>query len=297
MAGALLLASPAAAQRASGPTPYLATASRTIAEPRPVAAVTAQQSIGTSIELGRVLGANGGGGGALGAILVMSMDRTAERLTDSATARAEALAAPLRESLAGFDVDALALDATRSATSGPAWFNAGETELRANTAPNTPSVRRLFAERHSQASELAFVTWRYQMSPDFSQVQVIALVELIDGTRLTPRYRQQLISIVRLDRPSYVPAENVARWSANDGQPVRQALSKAFARAGEAIPRILELDEPGFTHATDRRRTDRVVAVGYHGPVLFQDAAGPVFWASDGDQNLAAFIAVQTAAN
>ena len=297
LAGAMLLASPGSAQRTAEPATFVAAAARTVAEPRPVAAVIAQPTIGTSIELGRIMGANGGGGGALGAILVMAMDRTPQRLAAGATARAEAQVAPIRAALSGFDTNALAVDATRSAVSGLGWFNAGPTELRTSlvAAEGAPWIRRAVAEAHPAANQFGVVEWRYQMSPDFSQVQVIAIVELTDRARMSSVYRQQLISIVRLDTPSYVAEQNVARWSANGGQPIRRALDRAFARAGQAIALILDLDQPGYRHATDRRRADRVVAVGYHGPVLLQDAAGPIIWATDSDQNLAAFVAVQTA--
>jgi hypothetical protein len=296
----LTLAPPAIAQRNAGasPSPFVTAEMRAANEARPVAALTGQTELATSIELGRVLGPAGGNGGVLGVLIILAMDRTTERLTAAANARADGQIAPLRAALSGFDANALALEATRAGFAGQPWFNAGPAELRVSDpqAEDAPPPQRLFALDHPQASQLGLVSWRYQMSPDFSQVQVIASVEIVDGARQTPRYRQQLISIVKLDRPSFVPEENVARWSANGGAPARRALEMAFARASQTIPRILELDQASYRHATDRRRTDRVIAVGYHGPVLFQDAAGPVFWARDGDQGLAAFVAVQTVA-
>lgn len=292
----LTLAAPTAAQRNAAPSPYVTTELRAASDARPVAALLSQNEIASSIELGRILGPNTGNGGILGAIIIVAMDRTTERLTAAANARAEGHIAPLRAALAGFDSNALAQQATRTALSGLPGFNADATELRVSASQdeNAPPPQRQFALDHPQASQLGLVSWRYQMSPDFSQVQVIASVEIVDRARLAPRYRQQLISIVKLDRPSFVPEENVARWSANGGAAARRALQMAFARASQTIPRILELDQATYRHATDRRRTDRVIAVGYHGPVLFQDEAGPVFWARDGDQGLAAFVAVQT---
>lgn len=292
----LAFAAPANAQRNPAPSPYVSAELRAASDVRPVAALLSQNELASSIELGRILGPNTGNGGLLGAIIIVAMDRTTERLTAAANARAEAHIAPLRTALTGFDGNALAQQATSTALSGLSWFNAGATELRVNASQdeNAPPPQRLFALDHPQANQLGLISWRYQMSPDFSQVQVIASIEIVDRARLVPRYRQQLISIVKLDRPSFVPEENVARWSANGGAPARRALEMAFARAGQTIPRIMDLDQAAYRHATDRRRTDRVIAVGYHGPVLFQDEAGPVFWARDGDQGLAAFVAVQT---
>lgn len=296
----LTLAPPATAQRraAPGPSPFVTAEIRAVNDARPVAALTSQTELATSIELGRVLGPAGGNGGVLGVLIILAMDRTTERLTAAANARADGQIAPLRAALDGFDANALALQATNAGLAGQSWFNAGPAELRVSDpqAVDAPPPQRLFALDHPQASQLGSVSWRYQMSPDFTQVQVIASVEIIDRARLVPRYRQQLISIVKLDRPSFVPEENVARWSANGGAPARRAIEMAFARAGQTIPRIMELDQAAYRHATDRRRSDRVIAVGYHGPVLYQDEAGPVFWARDGDQGLAAFIAVQTVA-
>lgn len=297
-AAMLSLAPPAVAQRTAGPSPFVTNDIRANTVVRPVTALVAQTELGTSIELGRILGPNGGSGGLLGALIILAMDRTTQRLTDNATVRAENQIAPLRQAIADFDAHAMAVETTRSAFGGQAWFNPGPTELAISDpkADDAPLLQRSLALAHPQADQLGLINWRYQMSPDFSQVQVIASIEMIDRARLTTLYRQQLISIVKLDRPSFVPEENVARWSANGGEPARRALQMAFARAGQAIPRIMELDHNSYQHATDRRRTDRVIAVGYHGPVLFHDEAGPVFWARDGDQGLAAFVAVQTAA-
>jgi len=63
----------------------------------------------------------------------------------------------------------------------------------------------------------------------------------------------------------------------------------------EVLGHVLALDEAGWAEASDRKR-ESVTSGGYHGPVLFRDETGPVFWAKDGDQRLEAFVATQVAA-
>ena len=109
-------------------------------------------------------------------------------------------------------------------------------------------------------------------------------------------YAQQLVSIVKLRRPTFVEEDNVAIWAANDAALARTALTLAFARAGEVIPMLLALDAKGYDAATDKNAPS-VTSAGYHGPVLLRDAKGPVFYAKDGDQRFAAFVATQTIRN
>lgn len=307
------------------PDDYVPVEAREIEPARPVAVLVPQSRIASSIELGRIMFPSWGGG-MFGAIFVDGQNSIPERLAANALARAEVQIAPLVEVLDGFDIATIANDAALAAIEAAPWFGAGSTEVlaaegdadggevnvsttynvglfgyvgnqttsSANWAADVSAAQDRFRAAYPDAPELAQVLWRYQMSPDFSQVQVIADISLA-RQGAAAFYNQQLISIVRLHRPSYAEEENVARWTANDGEVVRAALASAFARAGEVMPHLLALDEGGFDEATDRRR-ESVTSAGYHGPVLLRDETGPVFFARDADQRLAAFVTVQLAA-
>lgn len=288
-----MVTSSAHAQRTREPLAYLPDSARVVAAPRPTGIILAQEQIGAGIELGRVLGNNASGGGMLGALIIASMDRTVDRLRANANARGDVLVAPIRTVLPDGDAERYARDATLAAVSQNPWLNAAPAQVLASTADNAQQVAADF-NRANAAAQPILVEWRYQISPDASQVQVFAALNVAGNGRNAVHYRQQVVSIVKLENPSFVPEENVARWVANSGAPVRRALEMAFSRAGESLARVVNLDREAYLRATDRRRPDQVVAVGYRGPILFQDAHGPVFWAQDSDQNFAAFVAVQS---
>lgn len=324
-AGALLAVQ--AAPLRADPLPYLPLDAREAASPRPVGALVPQHRIASSIELGRIAFPSGGGG-ILGTIIIAGENDIPEMLADRAVSRAEAWIAPLVAALGEFDVPTLAGNATMAALGGAGWLGASPPEVLSignvpadaairpvlvtrtyniglwgpapNTTPATETwagdvgaMQRRLDDAHADAGERAQVQWRYQMSPNFGQVQVIADVSIRRRGAIGPFYNQQVISVVRLDRPAFVEEDNVARWTANDAALARTALTMAFARAGEVLPCVLALDEAGWRTATDDTR-ESATAAGYHGPVLLRDETGPVFWAEDGDQRLAAFVTVQT---
>ncbi len=309
---------------------YIAAEDRVVEPARPIAVIIAQDELATSIELGRIIPVEGGLIGAL-------IDKLPEKLAQSAAAKAYTIAAPLRQAMAGFDAGPLALAATEQALSQTAWFAAPAPEVltgasMAKTAAD-PDIEggdttvsmtysmgafaseandtlgaihwkkerdRLesgFASAHSDAREVAVISWRYQMSADFTNLRVIADVATRRPQDPSRLYEQQVISVVKLRRPTFVAEENVAIWAANDGALARKALEMAFARAGEVLPAILALDAQGYANATDKKKSTPVTSAGFHGPELMRDAKGPVFYAKDGDQRLRAFVAVQTLAN
>ncbi|MXO72727.1 hypothetical protein [Alteraurantiacibacter buctensis] len=326
-AGALLALSATPAQ--ADPARTVAESARQVEPARPVGALVPQTRIASSIELGRIMFPSGGGG-ALGAIIIAGNNDIPQRLADAALERAETRIAPLRTALAGFDATPLAGDATLAAVQATGWLGASPPDLltvsadesadgtahpvlvsrtysiglwgpspNMNTAAETwagdvGAMQRRFDEAHADAAERAQVQWRYQMSPDFSQVQVYADVSLRRQGVIEPYFAQQVISVVRLDRASYIEEDNVTRWAANDAALARRALAMAFARAGEVLPHVLALDQANFTALTEEEGRQTATAAGYHGPLLVRDTTGPVFWAEDGDQRLAAFVATQT---
>lgn len=310
-------------------SPYVAPEARVVEPARPVAVIIPQERIATTVELGRIMPSTGGLIGAL-------LDDRPERLAQNAAAKAEVQAAPLVAALDGFDAAALATEATAKVLAEADWLGAGPPDVLlgesiATTqvegedaggdstvsmtynigsfheeANDTAGAKRWgevrddlvagFASTHPDAAELASITWRYRMSADFTNVQVIADVALREAGSSREHYAQQLISIVKLRRPTFVEEDNVAIWAANDGALAREALTLAFARAGEVLPAVLALDADGYETATDRKR-ESATSAGFHGPILLRDDTGPVFWAKDGDQRLDAFVTVQTIRN
>lgn len=282
VAGALLAgwAGPALAD----PLPYLAQSERAAEPQRPVGALVPQERLASSIELGRIAFPSGGGG-ALGAIIISGNNDIPQRLADAALERAEARITPLRAALGGFDATPLAGDATLAAVQATGWLGAAPPDLLTvgadqnaegtaqpvlvtrtysiglwGPAPNlnvaaetwagdVSAMQRRFDDAHTDAAERVQVQWRDQMSPDFSAVQVYADVSIRRRGAIAPYYAQQLISVVRLNRPALIEEDNVTRWAANDGALARRALQMAFARAGEVLPQVLALDQAGFTAA------------------------------------------------
>ena len=284
---ALFLAlAPLTSLSAAGGRDIMSAQERVIEGVRPVAVSVPQDHIATSVEIGRVM-LDSYGGGAIGTLITMAMDKKHQTMTENASTRADDIAAPLVAALAGFDMNALSLSATQAAFDAPEWFAAGPVELVSDAeGENTADFA---AANPSQ--QLALVTYRYQLSPDFTQIQVIADIELARSDDLSPIFRQQIASIVRLDRPSYVFEENVERWSADDARIARGALAAAYERLELVIPLVLELDEDGYDNATDRSR-ESALAGPFHGPLLLRDERGPVIWDKD-----IGFVAVQVAAN
>jgi len=309
---------------------YIAVEDRVVEPARPIAVIIPQEELATSLELGRIAPIEGGLIGAL-------IDKRPEKLAQGAAAKAYGFAAPLNQAIADFDARPLALAATQQALSQAEWFavstpdvlsgasmaktagtpdaNGGDTTVNMTystgafgSEPNETVGARTwkrerdrlesgYAAAHPEATEIAVVTWRYQLSPDFTNIRVIADVATRRPQDPSRLYEQQVLSIVKLRRPSFVEEENVAKWAANDGALARKALEMAFARVGEVLPAILALDEQGYDGATDKKKGPAVTAAGFQGPELMRDAKGPVFYSRDGDQRLRAFVTVQTLAN
>lgn len=218
------------AVRAADVPHVLADRDRTVPGGRAVQVILPQSRIETTFDVGRVA-SSANGGGLLGAILIPTIDDKREVLSQSARGRAEAAISPLRQALQGFDVEALALAATKAALAKPAWFQPASFAVTSDPAIQT---RPEFIAA-LKAPQFALVNYRYEMSPDFTQIRVIAGIELgrADATKrgapaLAPFYRQQVVNIVELRQPSYEPADNVTRWSAGDGKLARAALTNAF---------------------------------------------------------------------
>jgi hypothetical protein len=328
---ALALVAAACAQPALAQTErYVPPAQRTAEPARPLAVVIAQEELATSIQLGRIVPNEGG---LIGAVT----NRRPEILAQNAAAKAHGFAAPLLKAMAGFEARDLALAATERVLAQTPWlgstppqvyvgksmavtgqnpmasrgdstvsmtFEIGAFASEANDTVGALSwnrergrLEKEFAAAQPGAKDLAIISWRYQVSPDFTNVQVIADVSIRSPGAPQRSYEQQFISLVKLRRPSFVEEENVAIWAANDGAVAREALRMAFARVGETLPAVLALDKLGYANAIDPKRNPRATGGNFSGPQLLRDDKGPVFFAKDSDQRLAAFVAVQTIDN
>lgn len=280
---ALLVLAPLAPLHAD-PAPALEEDERRLASLRPVAVTVWQDGFGFSVDIGRVA-ADYGGGGLLGALIIAGQDNKDEILEANAANRAHSTIAPLREALMDFDVETLALDTTERALGATDWFAPSVIAV----IPEQGGITHgdFFAEHPSE--QVGLVDYIYQLSPDFTQVQVIAEISVQAPDDEKPQFAQQIVSVVRLNKRSYEEHRNVARWAANDGALARDALVAAFARLETAIPAVLALTPDQFDDATDKKRESQFAA-GFHGPLLMRDETGPVIWSKG-----TGFIAVQSA--
>src|SRR5205085_5644273 len=112
----------------------------------------------------------------------------------------------------------------------------------------------------ANAPQSATVIYRYETSPDFTQIRVLADIRLnalrsSSGTSQPAlMYRQTISSIVVLRQPSFEPSENVEKWSAEDGKLAKAALISAFARVEELIPFALGLKSADVKEITAKGR-------------------------------------------
>ncbi|WP_156495461.1 hypothetical protein [Croceicoccus estronivorus] len=250
---------------------------RRLSTSRPVAVMVPQEKLGISVDIGAILPGSWSGG-LFGEPFIASIDRDRRRImTANASERAEAAIAPLTHVLEGFDVPSLALETTRSAISATDWFNPSAIERVPGGVFATVGE---LAEAHS-SDQIGLITYRYQMSQDFTQIQVIADITLAETEGLKSLFSQRVMSVVRLKKCSYEAGENVARWAMNDGQNAKSALIAAFARIQTVMPAVLALTPAQYTTATDKKKNEVAFAAGFQGPVLMRDALGPVIWSKD----------------
>lgn len=279
LAAALLPAPALAAPKASDAPLTLAEQYRRVDGGRAVQVGLAQTQIETSIDIGRVAASTGGD--LIGALIISGMDDKRARLADSATERANAAAAPLRDTLRGFDVDALALATTQAALQ-PQTISA--------TKDVSPASRSAFAFA-ATTPQVAFVTWRYALSPDFTQIRVIAEIAIENKAPAKRRstvspllYRQTLSSIVQLGKRSYDHRENVARWNADGGKLAKAALTAGFGEIERLIPYALGLTAADIKAFTAKDR-EKGFGAGFYAPLVRRDADDPanlLLWAKDG---------------
>jgi hypothetical protein len=166
------------------------------------------------------------------------------------------------------------------------WFKASAVAII--PSPDAPTQEALFAANPSE--QVGIISYRYQMSPDFTQLRVIADISVARSKGLSPIYRQQIVSLVELKNRSYDHGQNVSRWSSNDAAVAKQAIAAAFARLEVVIPTVLDLNPARFKAVTDKTKVAPAYAAGFYGPQLLRDEIGVVFWSKGNG-----FVAAQAA--
>lgn len=269
--GCLLAASPACAANKEPERPaFLIERDKPTASGRAVLVEVPQPEVGIEVEVGRVISDSVYGGGILGAIILSSSDRKRESLTKLEEEKAQAQVATLRKTLTDFDFQGAALASTKTALSRLDWFSAREAK---QTKISSEGERLAFVQAE-EAEQLATLTYRYSLSPDFTQIRVIAEVALwrhkLPRSKqapnvLMPIYFQRIMSIIELRTRSYDHAENVAAWSARDGQIAEAALAAAMGRLEQLIPFALELKQADIARFQNPK-ADKLFAAGFYGP-------------------------------
>ncbi|WP_447761909.1 hypothetical protein [Sphingopyxis panaciterrae] len=273
----LLAAFPAyAAPRPADVSATIAERDRADTAPRAVLLLLAQEDIETSFDVGRV--ANDYSGGILDGLIIRSMDKKKEVMSANLREKAFITVRPLHIALASFDVDALAFATTQAALTTPGWLNPLPFTV---TRDASPAVHSAFVAG-AGTPQLALVAYRYDLSPDFTQIRVTADIALARRpaakggkpvTVATDYYRQRITGIVQLAKRSYEPRDNVASWAADDGKRARAALTAAFAETGRLIPYALGLAPAEIANFTARNR-EKAFAAGLYGPLIERAADG-----------------------
>lgn len=224
----------------AGDNNVMADAARAVDSGRSLEVVLAQAEIKSNINESNITMATGGG------LLPALIDA---KINSDRAKKAEREILPVREALTGFDVDALATDATQKATDKLDWFQA-----RPAVLSRDPSVAGESAALDaSPTSQMAFFEYAYDLSPDFGTLRVSLKLRLVNkatsqGGRPQDRFKgrnlvftQKFTSVVPLPGASKDAMENAGRWSADNGKLARAALTQAFDKFTVLVPRALTM--------------------------------------------------------
>lgn len=225
---------------AAGP-PNVVTEEARNAPARAVQVLVAQSEIKSNINPSNIAVATGGG--LLGGALAASQNA-------SRTKKAEALIEPVREALSDFDADRLAQDTTAAALAQVPWLQGAAVSFSKDSSP----VGKSSALDSLGASQIVFIEYTYDFSPDFADLRVVSKVEFANKAmpaaatkpearvnRKNLAYAQQVTTIVSLPAPVDEKAGNAAQWGADGGRRAREALTLAFAEQAKLLPRTLAL--------------------------------------------------------
>lgn len=261
---ALTLAAPAHAR----PPTVMSQADRAAATRRP-AAVSVSSQIGTSVDVGRVMSDTAYGGGLIGAIMLSSMDDKRETMTANASAAAQATIAPLLAAMKDQDFTGLALQTSRNALARVDGFDPAAISLV--PGPDASTTQALVAAFPS--GQVGLLSFRTQMSPDFTHLQLVADIAIARTSGMVPVYAQRVVSVVELKQRSYDHKENVARWSHDDARLAREAITAAYHRLEKIIPVVFNLDPARYAVVTSKTKTGSAFA-----PVFTDRCSSATTW-------------------
>jgi hypothetical protein len=212
------------------------------------------------------------GGGLFGALIGAAVDSARAK-------KAEELITPLRNSLTGFDVDALAIDTAKAEMADLTWVNATTSSFSKDTSAASQSA---FLDTIN-GNELALVTFSYDLSPDFSSIRVVEHISIAhkaatnaQGVAIKPTdrlsvrnlvYNQSMTSVVTLPGATNDKAANAALWAADGGKRARAALTVGFGEVKRLTVRSLALT-PDMIKAMNSKENKRIVAGGFSGRQL-----------------------------
>jgi hypothetical protein len=256
----------------------IAESARTVAGGRALQVLVAQSEIKSDINPSIL--ATVTGGGLLGGLLEASENASNAK-------EAEAAIEPLRAALTGFDVDSLALETAKASIGGTPWLQITAVSFGKDSSPVGKS--RLLD--NSLASQVAFVEYTYDASPDFLSIRVVANIQFANktmpaGTAATPvsrlagrnlAYAFTIRSVVSLPGGGDDINVNANEWSANRGTLARAALTTAFAKIGELTSRAfaLTVDDVKAMSGKDKEKGE---VGGFRGRVQGTDSAGTLLW-------------------
>lgn len=262
----------------AAPQRYVSEQVKALPDGRAVQVLVAQSEIATDINPSNLAVATGGG--ILGGLLAASQNASRAK-------QAEAAIEPVRATLAGFDADSLALETTKTGLGGVSWVRPTKIQV----SKDGSQLNRSAILDASGGTQVMFVDYTYDLSPDFRSVRVGARIQIANralpaGSTDKPESRvsRHLVSdqfvrgVVTLPNVSDKKVENAALWSANNGQAVRSALTTAFRMVGTLMPKTLAVTQADIK-AMKGKDKPKAVAGGMGGRVQNTGPDGVLLWA------------------
>ena len=259
---------------AASPPQIVAAADRDSSRVRDVAVAVPDRPISATSEVGRIAAAPGGS--LLGALLIMGEENDRRRqLINAAQKRAEANAAPVRDALTSIDLGSLAMTTTEQALAETSWLTPGT--IRRLDKGTDEAIASFAADASSD--QIALIRYRYELSPDCSQIRIIADVQLMPASNsAAPLYEASVAAITELQMRTFEPSENGVRWGDEGGWRARYAVEDGFRRLAVLIPRLLDLSESDL--ARYRRKSEpKAFGAGFNGTLIVRSDDQLLIWA------------------
>lgn len=183
------------------------------------------------------------GVGFLGALMAGAAEEMVQSSRNAERAKqAVALVAPVRNSLAGYEIGERLQGALAEALPAVAWLKidpAGASEARAETSEEHEvegTARLLIVARHSTSAGLRFMRlWVLAtLLASGDDLKAIAARDRPED-KLPRLFRNEYLSIHTFPGPTIPPAEAAQHWSENEGALVRAALDLAIREVTHMI--------------------------------------------------------------